>query len=65
MAADPGKIRKVNKQVVTQDAPTPEDKKAGTASKVGAAADKVVAKMRAKKTAQISVNLNPQLGTGV
>ena len=32
MAADPGKIRKVNKVVITQDAPTPDEKKVGTSA---------------------------------
>lgn len=59
MAADPGKIRKVNKQVVTQDAPTPDEKK------VGAAANKILARRRAKRTAEkLAVNFEPKIGTG-
>jgi hypothetical protein len=57
-AADPGQIRKVKGKVLTKKAPRPEQKKAGIA------AAKVVAKVRAKRSAAMAVNINPQLGAG-
>lgn len=59
MAADPGKIRKVNKVVITQDAPETGQKKVGTA------ANKLLARRRARRTAEkLAVNFDPKIVTG-